>query len=90
MMMLGLFNNAFQLYCLQGIKMVELKDLPVIFFLRFVIRCVRYNNKRNKLPPTQLVSVVPLIWQHVSTSQGHLQASSIRYTKGIVYNCIKF
>jgi hypothetical protein len=34
-----------------------------------------------KLPSTQLLS---LIWQRVSTLEGHLQASSIRYKKGIV------
>jgi len=29
------------------------------------------------LPSAQLLSVVSLIWQHVSTSEGHLQTSSI-------------
>jgi len=29
-------------------------------------------NKINKLPSAQLVSVITLIWQHVSTSEGHL------------------
>jgi len=32
-MILSLFNNAFQLYCLQSIKMVGLKDFSVFFFL---------------------------------------------------------
>jgi hypothetical protein len=36
----------------------------------------------------QLVSVMSLIWQHVSTLEGYLQASSIKYIKGIVYNCV--
>ena len=49
-----------------------------------------YFNKIYKLPSTQLVNVMSLIWQHVSTSEGHLQASSIKYIKGIVYNCITF
>jgi len=44
----------------------------------------------NILPWTQSVSVTPLIWQHVSTSGGHLQASVIKHIKGIVYNCIKY
>jgi hypothetical protein len=52
--------------------------------------CVRYDNKRNKWPSTQLITVISLIWQHVSTSEGHLQASSKKYIKGIVYNFIKF
>ena len=39
------------------------------------------------MPSTQLVSVMSVIWQHVSTSEGHLQASSINNIKGIVYNC---
>ena len=34
--------------------------------------------------------VMSLIWQHSSTSEGHLQANSIIYINGIVYNCIKF
>jgi len=29
-------------------------------------------NKRNKLPSAHLVSVITLIWQHVSTSEGHI------------------
>jgi hypothetical protein len=30
------------------------------------------------------------IWQHISTSEGHHEASSINYIKGIVYIFIKF
>jgi len=44
----------------------------------------------NILPWTKPISVTPLIWQHVSTSGGHLQASVIKYIKGIVCNCMKF
>ena len=36
------------------------------------------------------LSAILLIWQHVSTSQGHLQAGSIKYVKGLVHNCITF
>jgi hypothetical protein len=61
-----------------------------IFFLHFLSRCVRYNNRRNKLPSTQLVSVISLIWQRVSTSEGHLQVSSIKYIKGIVCCFVTF
>lgn len=32
----------------------------------------------NKFPSAQLVSALPIIWQHVSTLEGHLQASSIK------------
>jgi hypothetical protein len=42
------------------------------------------------MPPSQLVSVKSLIWQHVWTSEGPVQASSIKYKKLILYNCIKF
>ena len=30
-----------------------------------------------------------LIWQHVSTSECHLWASSIKYPRGTVYSCFK-
>ena len=43
-----------------------------------------------KSPLTQIVDVLPLIWQHVSTSEGHLQVSSMKYTKELCINCIKF
>jgi len=89
-MMLSLFNNAFQLYCLQGIKMVGLKDFSVIFFCTFVTRYVRYDNMRNKLPLTQLVHFISLNWQHISTSDCHLQACSIKYINGTAYICMKF
>jgi hypothetical protein len=31
-----------------------------------------FNDKGNKLLSTQLLSVMYLVWQHVSTSEGHL------------------
>jgi hypothetical protein len=37
-------------------------------FIRLWSLCFRYNNRRNKLSATQPVSVLFLIWQHVSTS----------------------
>jgi hypothetical protein len=36
---------------------------------------------------TQLVDVIPLMWQHVSTSKCHLQAGGIKYVKGILPIC---
>jgi len=42
------------------------------------------------MPSAQPVHVISLIWHHVSTSEGHLQASSIKYIKGIMYSCVKF
>jgi len=51
---------------------------------------VRYHNDDDKVPSAQLESVTSLIWQHVSTSKGLLQASSIKYTKGIYNNFIQF
>ena len=39
---------------------------------------------------TQLIDVVSLMWQYVSTPKGHLQASGIKYIKGTVYHCIQF
>jgi hypothetical protein len=42
-----------------------------------------------KFPSTQIVNVLPLIWQHVSTSESHLQASSTKYTKEFCINCIR-
>jgi hypothetical protein len=55
-----------------------------------VVYEITFNNKRNKFTSTQLVSVLSLILQHVSTSEGHTQSSSIKYVKGIVYSCTKF
>ena len=52
------------------------------FFFAFVFPLCQIYNKRNKLPSTQLIRFTPLIWQHVSTSQGHLQVSAIKYLKG--------
>lgn len=31
-----------------------------------------FNDKGNKLPSTQLLSVIYLMWKDVSTSEGHL------------------
>jgi len=42
------------------------------------------------MPSAQIGSVMSLIWQHVSTAEGHLQAGSIKYIEGIMYSCIKF
>jgi len=42
------------------------------------------------MPSAQLGYVVLLIWQHLSTSKGHLQASDINYIKRNVYNLILF
>ena len=58
-------------------------------FLRLPSRCVRYNNRRSELPSTQLLCVILLILQLVSTSEGYLQASCVKYIKGIVYNYIQ-
>ena len=42
------------------------------------------NVTRSKLPPlTKAVSVISLIWQHVSTSKVHLQANGTKYVKEI-------
>jgi len=38
----------------------------------------------------QPVSVISLILHCVSASDGHLQVSSVKYIKGIMYSCIKF
>jgi hypothetical protein len=42
-----------------------------------------------KQPSTQVVNVVSLIRQHLSTSNCYLQANSTKYIKGIGYNFIK-
>jgi len=55
----------------------------------YICHSVVSDNKWNKLPSAQLVSVIPSIWQHVSTPDGHLQASSIKYIKGSVDSCIQ-
>jgi hypothetical protein len=34
--------------------------------------------------------VISLIWEHTSTSENHLQASSAKYVEGIVHDRIKF
>jgi len=38
----------------------------------------------------QLVVIIALIWQLVSTTKVHLQASSRKYVKETIYRCIKF
>jgi hypothetical protein len=44
-------------------------------------------NKEGKFPSTQLVSVMFLISQDVSTSEGHFQASGVKYIK---WNTVQF
>jgi len=56
------------------------------YFLPLSFRPLRCNNKRNKFPPTELVSVISLILQHVSISEGLLQAGSIECIKYIKYD----
>jgi hypothetical protein len=56
-------------------------------FYFFLSLCAKYSNEGNKLPLTPPVSVKSLIWQHFSTSEGHLQGGSIKYIKGILYHC---
>jgi hypothetical protein len=58
----------------------------ILFFLRrdlsvFYKDCVK--EKRSKMSSIQLVSVISLIWQHVSTSRCHLQAKSMKHMKAI-------
>jgi hypothetical protein len=38
------------------------------------------------MPSTQLLFVISLIWQHVLTSEGHLQANGIKYVKANAHN----
>jgi len=50
-------------------------------------------NKRNKLRSTKLVSVLSVIWQHASTSERHIQASSnycIRRKNCVKIHCTPF
>jgi hypothetical protein len=42
------------------------------------------------MPSTQLVIIIFLTWQHVSTSKYHLQANSIKYIKGNMCIFIEF
>jgi len=67
--------------------------LSGIFILTGIIFCYPYScyhigsshwhsgchNKGNKLPSTQLASVISLIRQHVFTSKAHPQDSSIKH-----------
>lgn len=46
--------------------------------------------QEKKLIAVSTPSFVSWIWQHVSTSKGHLQACKINYTGGFVYSCITF
>jgi hypothetical protein len=69
---------------------LQITKLTVLHFFPQLSIFRNKQQKRNKLPSTQLVSVISLIWQHVSTSEGHLQASNTKYIKGILYNFIKF
>jgi hypothetical protein len=59
--------------------------LPVrrLFFFKEISNSVELqpSNEGNKLPSAQLVSVISLFLQHVSTSEGHLQVSSTKYIK---------
>jgi len=81
---------------MQGVRILVYNvDIIIIIiiidlvFLGLLPRFVRYN-KRNKLPSAQLVSVISLIWHHVSASEDHLQASDIKHIKTYGYNCTKF
>lgn len=51
-----------------------------------MVRLFVYFHKRNKMPSTQLVPVIYLIWLQVSTSEGHLQTGGVKYIKENVYN----
>ena len=42
------------------------------------------NYKRNTISSTKPVSLIKLVWQHGSTSEGNLQASSMKHVEGIV------
>jgi len=48
------------------------------------------NCTRNKMRSIQLVSFLSLSLENSSTSERHLQSSSIKYINGMVYNIIKF
>lgn len=50
--------------------------------------CSMYFNNGNKFP-TELLSLC-LHWQCVSTLDGHLQGSSIKYIKGIYTTVLSF
>jgi len=48
------------------------------------------NNKRNKISSTKAVSLIKLVWQHVSTSDGSLEASGMKHSVGTVCYIINF
>ena len=48
------------------------------------------NNKRNKISSTKPLNLIKLVWQHVSTSEGNLQASSMKQVEGTVYYVLIF
>jgi hypothetical protein len=77
--MISVFSNY-----ANSVKEVLLEKLVVALLLK---KLPAFEG--NILPWTQPVIATPLIWQHVSTSGGHLQASVIKYIKGIVCNFIK-
>jgi len=56
--------------------------------LPYLLQANRINNEGSKFPSVQLFSVLPLILEHILTSDGHYQASSKKYIKEIAYNCI--
>lgn len=67
---------------------IQLTDWNDRFYCLFsCTSSTTHVNKRNKLPPTQLVSVLSLTWQHFSTSEGHLQVNSIKPIECILYSC---
>jgi len=41
------------------------------------------NNQKSQVPDRYTATDEGLIWQHVSSSERHLEASSINYTEGI-------
>ena len=50
--------------------------------------CNVLDDKRHNWLSAQLVDVIPLMWQRVSNSKCHFQASGLKYLKGILYNCM--
>jgi hypothetical protein len=45
---------------------------------------------RKEINRCRHTNVMSLIWRHVSTPEGPLEASSTKYKTVFVYNCIKF
>ena len=50
----------------------------------------QYQITREKLGSSQLVGIISLIWENISTSQCLLQVNSIKYIRGMFYQFIKF